>query len=175
MSMAPLGKTLRSMLISDPEPAAQPSAGKPNWAGILADALAGAMGKPGAYAGMMQQQRAAEQEEAQWTRRQQSELGQYEQKKRVDQRFDTPKRVEQQDNAGNVWVKDPTTGQWAIDFIDRTPKQFVHDGMQISVPNPYAPSQPATAAPAGPPPGLTFTPIPEGGPALKAPATFQRR
>lgn len=85
MSMMPLGKTLRSALLDDT--AAPPKANKPNWAGILTDALAGALGQQGPYAAMMQQQRAAEQEQAQWTRRQQSELGQYEAKKQIDQRY----------------------------------------------------------------------------------------
>lgn len=94
--MAVSGKSIFDVIGSDPvrisapplqASAPAPAKAKPNWVGIIADALAGAMGREGPYAAMMQRERAAEQEEAQWTRRQQSELGQYEQKKQIDQRY----------------------------------------------------------------------------------------
>lgn len=52
--------------------------GPPQWLGIIADAFAGAAGKEGPYAAMMQQrhqeQAVADREEAQWTRRRSAEL-----------------------------------------------------------------------------------------------------
>ena len=52
--------------------------GPPLWLGIIADAFAGAAGKPGPYAAMLDQRRqeqaVADREEAQWTRRRSAEL-----------------------------------------------------------------------------------------------------
>lgn len=46
-----------------------------------------------------------------------------------------------EDNAGNVWQFDKRTGQ-AIgekpSWVDKTPKEFVHEGMRFSIPNPFA-------------------------------------
>lgn len=182
MTMPPLGRTLQSMLVDDaPTMPQAPQAAKnrPNWAGIIADVLAGAMGREGPYAAMMQQQRAAEQQDARWTRRQSSELDQYRQKLEIerDPRYakpTTPYRT--QDNAGNVWEQQPD-GQFKRIFTDMAPKQMVVDGMLVTTPNPYA--NPTPQAPtAAPPPvideDLWNTGKPVGGPTPQASGSFRR-
>lgn len=90
--MAGLGIALHDLLglgqamqaAPEQQPPAQPKMGKGQLiAGILADALAGAMGRPGQFAQAMQQQRQQEQEEANWGRR-------LEQAKRIKARYREP-------------------------------------------------------------------------------------
>jgi len=132
-----------------PEPAARKEPSM--WMGILADALSGAMGRPGQYAAMNNQRRA---EQTDFERGEQ----QY-QRRRADSREDmlwkqqnekpaNPYRT--QDNAGNVWEQG-RDGQFNRIFTDNTPKQIIQNGMLINVPNPYA----SIAGPQAPP---TVTP-----------------
>lgn len=41
------------------------------------------------------------------------------------------------DNAGNVWERDPATGQNKLMFVDQAPKQMVANGQLITSTNPY--------------------------------------
>ncbi len=70
-----------------PLPPAKPKA---NWAGILADAIAGAMGNPGQYAAVENQRREQEQQQAQWGLRRRGELEDYEAKQQIEQRYRQP-------------------------------------------------------------------------------------
>lgn len=96
-------------------------------------------------------------------------LADYESKKKIDQRYAAPgDNIDlREDNAGNVWQFDKRTGQpigakpvW----VDQTPKEFVHEGMRFSIPNPYLSGG---AAPSGNVPTVsdeaTYNAVPPGG------------
>lgn len=69
-------------------PAPQHGMGKGQMiAGILADMMAGAMGKPGQFGQMMQQRRQQEQEEVQWGRRREAELEDYRAKQQIEREY----------------------------------------------------------------------------------------
>jgi hypothetical protein len=144
--------------------------------GILADALSGAQGRPGAFAAQMNQQRQQQQEQAQWGLQRRAGLEDYEAKQKIEQRYakpPTPHRWE--DNAGNQWEMDSQTGQPKRFFTDTSPKYVFQDGMMVNIPNPYAGGQAATSAP---PPtideDLWNTGKPLGGQTPSASATFRR-
>jgi hypothetical protein len=71
-----------------------------------------------------------------------------------------------EDNAGNRWRQHKGTG--AVDqnptFIDRTPKEFVHEGMRFSIPNPYLRGEGGGSADDAPTveDGFAYTPGPGG-------------
>ena len=119
-------------------------------AGILADALSGAVGRPGQFAAQVTRQREqaaqAVQEQARWHRDRTAGIEDFETRQQIEQRYrpaPTPYRFE--DNAGNVWQMGPTGEPQRI-FTDTAPRQIIQDGMAITIPNPYAPA-PAAAAP----------------------------
>lgn len=58
--------------------------------GILADVAAGAAGRQGPFAAALQQRKQQAMEDAQWTRRQNSALQQYEAQKVIDRQYDKP-------------------------------------------------------------------------------------
>lgn len=154
-------------------PAAAPRKEASPWLGILADALSGAMGRPGQYAAMNNQRRAEQTDFERGER-------QY-QRRRADTREDmlwrqqnekpaSPYRT--QDNAGNVWEQGGD-GQFKRIFTDSTPKQIIQNGMLINVPNPYA----AITGPQAPPtvtPEMWDSAKPMGGPASASPGGFPR-
>lgn len=59
------------------------------------------------------------------------------------------KPATQQDNAGNVWAKDPKTGEWRVDFIDPTPKIYNQGSSVVNVPNPLFGRNPRDIPPIG--------------------------
>lgn len=59
-------------------------------AGIIADMLAGAQGRQGSFAPMLNQRKQQEQEQAQWGLRRQADLEDYEAKQKIEQRYKLP-------------------------------------------------------------------------------------
>ncbi len=116
--------------------------------GIIADALAGAAGKPGGFAQMLNQRRQAEQEEVQWGRRREAEMQDYGRKLEMqnDPRYAKPESRYWEDNAGNQW-KMGANGQPERFFTDMAPKQYIQDGMLVTAPNPYNVGAPSVAPP----------------------------
>lgn len=139
-------------------------------AGILADALAGAAGQPGPFAARMARQQQQQAEEAQWHRRRQGDREDKQWEWQNKPKETAPYRFE--DNAGNVWERGPDGRNVRI-FTDEVPKQFTHDGMLITTPNPYAAAvQPAPPEVIGE--DVWNTGIPVGGQASPAPGGFPR-
>jgi hypothetical protein len=117
---------------------------------VLSDAAYGQAGIQGGAVGGLAGGRLsaidlARKEQAEAARRQQERqegLQDYTAKREIDQRFEAPgSDIElREDNAGNVWHFSKRTGLPMGEqpaWVDRAPKQIVHDGMQINVPNPY--------------------------------------
>ncbi len=134
--------------------------------GIIADALAGAAGREGPFAAMMAKRREQEQEQAQWGLKRQGELEDYERQKQIDQRYPSERAAYRWEaNDGSLMEMGPEGPQ--VVYKDPTPK-YISDGVGGAVPLPGT----GAAQPAGPTPGLTFTPIPGGGPTLGASGNF---
>lgn len=151
---------------------AQPKMGKGQLiAGILGDALSGALGQQGQFAATMRQRQAAEQEEAQWTRRQQSELGQYGQKKQIDQQYGGTDLSPIERDA-RAWMGMGPELQAAYRAAQAARPQFIPDGMgggQWAIPPAAGASpQPMKTAPRG-----KLTPV-AGGPTPPASGAFPR-
>ncbi len=164
----PLGISLGSVFtdqlqIPNTPPAPQFNKGQ-MLAGILADALAGAMGKPGQFAQMQQQQRQNEQEDAQWSRRQSSVLQNQMALDDYKRLHPDPSPMERDASAG-MGMNDAQ--REAYREAQAAKPQFIPDGMgggRWAAP---------PASPAGPPANITFTPIPgDGGPTLGASGGF---
>ena len=137
-------------------------------AGILADALMGFAGRPGIVAPMWARQREAEEEKVNWGLKRQADREDKQWEWQNKPKETTPYRFE--DNAGNVWERG-ADGQNRRIFTDVVPKQFTHDGMLITTPNPYA-----SAVQPAPPEVIDEdtwnTGIPVGGQASPAPGGF---
>jgi hypothetical protein len=137
--------------------------------GIIGDALLGLGGQQGIYGPMMMRKRLQEQA----MQRQQQMAEQSRQWAREDKQWEwdnKPATGEEytyfEDNAGNRWRQHKGTG--AVDqnptFIDRTPKEFVHEGMRFSIPNPYLRGEGGGSADDAPTveDGFAYTPGPGG-------------
>lgn len=141
--------------------------------GIIADALAGARGQAGPYAAMLGKEREAEAERVNWGLKREADLADYGRKLEMqnDPRYAKPPApYRTTDNAGNVHEQQPD-GSFKPIFIDPNDKSFVHDGMQVNVPNAL---RPVLGAPAGPPVAPVGNLKPFGGPVPQAPGTFRR-
>lgn len=92
-----LGDLLRVPGISDTPKLPPPAASQPRKLskgqmilGIIADGLAGATGRPPAFAQHLAQLREQEQQQAQWGLQRSAGLEDYERKRQIDQRYDKP-------------------------------------------------------------------------------------
>ena len=83
-------------------------------AGILADALAGAAGRPAAFGQMLGQQREQQREEVQWQRRRAEGIQDYGEKQRLDLQYAKPAEQPAIVKLAAI-VNDPTQPQWARD------------------------------------------------------------
>lgn len=177
-AISPLGASLAATVRGntlDPQkwsnPDAQPPAQPPAMPamskgqlilGILADALAGAQGKPGAFAAQMGQQRQQQQEEVQWQRRRAEGIQDYGQKQAIDQQYAKPPAPYRwESNDGSLMEMGPD-GQPRVAFKDPTPKisWIAADGPGGKVMIPVGPNGPLTGG------GATGAPAPgtlEGG------------
>lgn len=93
----PFGIALSNTLLPNaapiqmPQPSAAPKIGRGQLiAGILADALAGAMGRPGQFAQQMGEQRKQQDEEVQWQRHRKDNLADYGEQQRLQQQYAKP-------------------------------------------------------------------------------------
>lgn len=123
-------------------------------AGIISDALAGAVGQRGDFADTLDRERAQQQQDVLWSRRQAADDAQWMRRQQWERDNRAPTYFE--DNAGNRWMTDPKTGENKMVFRDTTPKMnFVADGLGggMWVAAPTAPV--ATAGAADLPPGYT--------------------
>jgi hypothetical protein len=135
-------------------------------AGILADALAGAMGRPGQFAQGLSQQKQQQDEEVQWQRRHQ-----------IEQADRPPYRWEAND--GSLMEMGPD-GTPRLVYKDPTPKANLDPDVFITLPNKqvYAGPRSGLAAAMGgsgvpaPMPVGKLTPI-EGGPTPQASGGFR--
>lgn len=153
-----------------PLPQSRPKA---NWAGILADALSGAMGRPGQYAAMMNQQRAEQTDFERGERRYQRQRADAQTDWERNKAWEMENRAAPswEDNAGNRWER--RNGENVRVFTDTAPKQYIQDGMLVNVPNPY------NSSPLPPPPptigeDVWNTGKPLGGPMVSPSGNFRR-
>lgn len=133
-------------------------------AGVLADALAGAAGRPGMFAAMQGQQRQREQEIAQWGLQRRAGLEDYAAKQRIDAQYAKPD-VSPILRDAQAWGSMSPEQRAAYREAQAAKPQFISDG--------YGGGQWAAPPSQGPKPGITFTPLPAtGGPTPSASATF---
>lgn len=138
---------------------------KPNWIGIGADFLAGLAGTGPVYAPMAERQREREGQEAAYQRRRADDYADFERKERFKMANPDPGNPYRfEDNAGNVYERDPVTGQNRLIFTDPNDKVFMQDGQMITVPNRVRTQSPASS---GSPPSAAIEAL-RGNPALKA-------
>lgn len=144
-------------------------------AGILGDALSQASGGQAVVLPQMlaerERARRSQEEEAQWTRRrtaQNQDWMAHEQWK-LDNK---PPEVSPMERDLKFWQGLDPAGQAAYRAMQAAKPQFIPDGMGggqwVTVPGGGAP-----AAPPGPPPGVTFTPLDNGGPTPPASGGFR--
>lgn len=134
--------------------------------GILGDALAGAAGGGPVFGKMMQQRRQKEDERAEWGLKRQAE--------REDKQWEwknKPQDPSPMERDALAWSRMTPELQAAYRAAQAAKPQFIPDGLGGG--QWVQPPQPG-ARPAGPPSGVTFTPLPNGGPA-PAPGNFPRR
>lgn len=170
--MAPLGVSAAGDTSARPSSMAQPPS-KPRRprgeliAGILADAFAGMLGQQGPMAAQWGREREQEREQVQWGLQRRGRLEDYEAQKQIDQRYQVPD-VSPMERDARAWAAMSPELQNAYRAAQAAKPQFIPDGMgggQWVQP-------PMPGRPAAPPPGVTFTPLPDGGPA-SAPETFR--
>jgi len=151
--------------------------GPPQWLGIIADALAGAAGKPGPYAAMMDQQREQEQQQANWGLRRSAELEDYRAKKTIDQSYPDMSPMVRDANAWGGMTEDQRTnyqqmkqmGQGDPDVFVTLPNGQVYAGPKSGLATALTGGvTPSPARPVG-----RLTPM-NGGPSLPATGGFRR-
>lgn len=190
-AMGPLGLALRNVLggaMATQQPSPQPAMPTPYKpsrgqliAGILGDALEGAMGRPGTFAAQMGQVRQQEREQAQWGMRRTADLEDYAKKQEIDQRYQTTKPYRWEANDGSL-MELGADGAARQLYKDPTPKAGLDPDVFITLPNGqvYAgPKSGLAGAMMGGVPAVTpplkpkgkLTPI-NGGPTPQASGTF---
>lgn len=176
MMMGPLGLALHSSLGLQQPSQAVPAIPSPKpvgkgqlIAGVLADALAGAIGRPGTFAHQMVERRQEDRQQAQWGLRRRAELEDYEAKQQIEQRYAKPD-VSPMERDAKAWLAMTPELRKAYEAVQAAKPQFIPDGMGGGQwVRPQSPSSPS-----GPPAGVTFTPLDDGGPTLPASGGFPR-
>jgi hypothetical protein len=184
--MNPLGVALANSVMAGGSPVPQmqapqmPGMKKPSKGqmilGILGDALAGAAGRAPVFAQHLGQMRAEERQDqrqqAQWGLQRRAGLEDYEARQQIEQRYRAPD-VSPMERDARAWANMTPELQTAYRAAQAAKPQFIPDGLgggqwvQPTVPG-------SAPRPAGPPPGVTFTPLPAGGPTPKASGNFPR-
>lgn len=137
--------------------------------GVLADALAGAQGRPGAFAAQQGQMRQQEREEAQWSRRRQETNDDWQRREQWKLANPDPSPMVRDAAA---WAGMTPDMKAAYREAQAAKPQFIPDGLgggQWAAP---------PAMPSGPPAiteDLWSKGVPMGGAAPKAPTPFPRR
>lgn len=137
-------------------------------AGILADMIAGATGKPGQFAEMLGQQRQQQQQDVQWSRRRQGQQQDWQAQEDYKRAHPDPSPMERDALA---WQQMSPELHAAYREAQAAKPQFIPDGMGGGR---WASPPVSGPPPAVPFPGVTFTPIPDGGPTLPASGGFRR-
>ena len=101
-------------------------------AGILGDALAGAVGRAPVFTQNLmaerQRQKAMEQEEATWTRRRQSALEDYAAKQQIDRQYEKPAAPSPILRDAMAWQQMTPEQRQAYQDMQRARPQFIPDG-----------------------------------------------
>lgn len=147
-----------------------------NWLGVLADALAGAAGKQGPYASMLAQQRQMQMEEQTYQHHKADALDMWRQQQEYGAAHPKPLAPTEYDRALDAAGIKPGTPEYVqhmtnfLKMKENPVWTYTDPATGAIMMGSKGPVQPQTA-----PPGVTFTPIDEGGPPPGAAGGFPGR